>query len=130
MKSLTIGIDFDGTIVKHAYPEIGNPVPDAIETMQELMEAGHKIILYTMRSGERLAEAVEYLEESGIDLYAVNKNPTQHHWTQSPKIFCHLYIDDAALGCPLDKAVSGKGRPWVEWEEVREMLVDTGVIEE
>lgn len=92
-----IGIDFDGTMVEHKYPEIGEPV----DVVKKLMTAGHKIILYTMRSGERLEQAVEYLEEEGIVLYAVNENPSQKYWTESPKIFCNLYIDDASLGCPL-----------------------------
>ena len=49
--SQIIGIDFDGTIVEHKYPEIGNPVPGALETMKDLIQQGHKIILWTMRSG-------------------------------------------------------------------------------
>lgn len=127
MKSLVIGIDFDGTMVKHAYPEIGEPLEDAVDTVLSLIAAGHKIILYTMRAGERLAEAVEYMEENDIELYGVNKNPTQHHWTESPKIFCNLYIDDAALGCPL--VDPEKSRPYVDWEEVRELLEERGILE-
>lgn len=118
--SMVIGVDFDGTVVKHAYPNLGEPIEMAIETLHELMEEGHKLILYTMRSGERLAEAVEYLESEGVELWAVNDNPTQHYWTTSPKIFCNLYIDDATLGCPIEYGATG--RPFVDWEGVREML--------
>ena len=128
MKSLFIGVDFDGTCVKHKYPEIGEPLEGAIETILELQEAGHKIILYTMRSEERLVQAVEYLEENGVELYAVNENPTQKYWTKSPKIFCQVYIDDAALGCPLEHPE--KGRPFVDWDEVRELLVEQGLLDE
>lgn len=128
MKSQFIGIDFDDTIVKHSYPELGDPVDDALETMEDILKAGHKIILYTMRSGERLVEAVEYLEENGIELYGVNENKTQHHWITSKKIFCHLYIDNASLGCPLE--FPEKGKPYVNWEEVRELLVERGFINE
>ena len=135
MKSLFIGIDFDGTMVEHKYPEIGKPLEDAVETCHDLMEAGHKIILYTMRSGERLQQAVEYMQENEIELYAINENPTQHHWTSSPKIFCNIYIDDAALGCPTLQSIKDTdengvaGRPYVDWEIVRELLNDRGVLE-
>ena len=127
MKPLVIGIDFDGTVVKHKYPEIGDPLEGAIEVLEELMEAGHKLILTTMRSDERLAEAVEYLEANGIELWAVNKNRTQHHWTTSPKVFCHLIIDDTALGCPL--VIHDRNRPYVDWAEVRELLVEREILE-
>ncbi len=79
-----------------------------------------------MRSEERLIQAVEYLEENGIELYAVNENPTQHHWTKSPKIFCNLYIDDAALGCPL--ILPERARPYVDWGQVEIELFERGVI--
>ena len=125
-KSLYIGIDFDGTCVHHAYPALGEPLEGAIEVLKRLQDAGHKLILYTMRSEERLVEAVEYLEEEGIKLYAVNENPSQKYWTKSPKIFCHLYIDDAALGVPLVR--SGASRPYVDWDMVEEMLEEQGIL--
>ena len=126
MSSSFIGIDFDGTVVMHKYPLIGKPVDEALEVLEDLMNADHKLILYTMRSEERLKEAVEYLEDNAIKLYAVNENPTQHYWTKSPKIYCHIYIDDAALGCPL--ITPEKGRPYVDWVEVREILEDRGIL--
>lgn len=131
MKSLYIGIDFDGTVVEHKYPEIGTAIDGALDVIEELQEAEHKLILYTMRSGERLVEAVEYLEESGILLFGVNANKSQKHWTESPKIFCNIYIDDAALGCPLlQRTKDGEpvGRPFVDWDEVRDLLVEREVL--
>lgn len=126
MSSLFFGIDFDGTMVEHKYPVMGKPLEDAVDVVHELMEAGHKIILYTMRSGERLQEAVDYLEEEGIELYGINENKTQKYWTESPKIFCHIYIDDAALGCPTQ--ILGMSRPSVDWIGVRELLVERGLL--
>ena len=61
-KPLIIAVDFDGTIVTHEYPRIGRPVPGAIETMKEFLARGDKLILWTMRSGEELADAVRYCE--------------------------------------------------------------------
>ena len=126
MRSLYIGIDFDGTMVTHKYPEIGEPLDYAVETVLKLQEVGHKIILYTMRSEERLAQAVEYMEEEGIELYSVNENPSQKYWTKSPKIFCNLVIDDNALGCPMDYDIDV--RPCVDWIEVEKQLKERGVL--
>lgn len=122
MRTLYIGIDFDGTMVKQKYPYLGDPLDNAVEVVHKLMEAGHKIILYTMRSGDRLEEAVEYMEENGIVLWAVNENPSQKYWTESPKIFCNMYIDDCALGIPMDE-------DGVDWYEIEELLEERGIIE-
>ena len=126
MKSQYIGLDFDGTMVKYKYPEIGDANPGAIETVLDLQAAGHKLILHTMRSEERLAEAVEYLEDNGIKLYAVNENPSQKYWTKSNKVFCNVYIDDAALGTPMSKDDTGK--PYVNWDEMRDLLDEAGLL--
>ena len=123
--SQIIGIDFDGTIVEHAYPEIGAPVPGAIDTMKDLIANGHRIILWTMRSGETLQEAYDYLKDNGIELFGVNKNPEQD-WSTSPKAYCHVYIDDAALGCPLIRKFNQ--RPMVFWPKVREFLKLKGLL--
>ena len=120
-----VGIDFDGTIVEHKYPEIGLPVPGALETMAELIQNGHKIILWTMRSGDTLQAAVDYLTAAGIELYGVNMNPDQH-WSTSPKAYCHVYIDDAALGCPLERLPNQ--RPMVYWPTVRRILKLRGLL--
>lgn len=74
-----------------------------------------------MRSGRELDAAVKHMEDNGIKLYGVNENPTQKDWTQSPKAYGHLYIDDAALGCPL-RTREGIERPFVDWHVVDMML--------
>ena len=117
-----ICVDFDGTIVEHEFPIIGKPVPLAIETLKELTLLGHKIILFTMRSDRTLAKAVDYLTKNDIHLYGINVNPTQSQWTNSPKAFGHIYIDDAALGCPLMNSDTKYGRKYVDWKKVRELL--------
>jgi hypothetical protein len=126
ISKLTIGIDFDGTICAHGYPQIGMEVPGAIGVILELQRAGHRLILWTMRSGKELEEAVKYCKTFGIEFYGINENPQQHTWTESKKAFCHMYIDDAALGCPLYGSLIG--RPFVNWHRVRELLVDAGVL--
>lgn len=119
---MVIGIDFDGTIVEHTYPYIGAAVPFALETLKQLQDNGHKLILWTMRSDSYLDEAVDYLTKNGITLYGINTNPTQKEWTNSPKAECQLYIDDAALGCPLKYHI--EKRPYVDWLSVRSLLIN------
>lgn len=126
---MEICIDFDGTIVKHEYPSVGEPVPMALETMRDLQSIGHQLILYTMRSGKELEDAVNYCKENGIEFYGINKNPTQSEWTQSPKAYGQLYIDDAAFGCPLTwdfipNSIIPTGRPFVDWLEIRKQLIE------
>ena len=115
-------VDFDGTIVTHRYPKMGSPVPNALNVLDRLQGEGHKIILYTMRSGAELLEAVKYLKDQRISLYGVNENPDQKEWTDSPKVYAHRYIDDAAVGCPLVQPYYTSDRPWVDWFEIERMI--------
>lgn len=112
-----ICIDFDGTIVDHMYPHVGQPAPGAIAWIKRFQELGGKIILHTMRSGPHLRDAVDYLKQNNIELFGINKNPTQHEWTTSPKIYGHMYIDDAAIGTPMIHPTAFK-RPCVDWEKI------------
>ena len=117
-----ICIDFDGTIVDHRFPEIGPPVPGALEWLGKFQAAGGRLILFTMRSdggsnGSVLTDAVNYLQGNGIQLYGINQNPTQVHWTNSPKAYGQVYIDDSAFGCPL-KQPDDFQRPCVDWDVV------------
>jgi len=88
----TIAVDFDGTVVTHAYPEIGEDA-GAAPVLKELTDNGCRLILYSMRHGKLLDRAVEWFRVRGIPLYAVNENPSQKRWTSSPKIHADLYID-------------------------------------
>lgn len=120
-------IDFDGTIVEHEYPGIGRPVPMAIEVLQELLAKKYRLILYTMRSGKELNEAVIYCNRNNLDFWGINQNPEQSSWTDSPKVHANVYFDDAGVGTPLLQ--NGTNRPYVDWVKVREMLVDWGILE-
>lgn len=113
---MIIAIDFDGTIVEHDFPRIGKAVPLAIETIKELKRLGHKIILYTMRSGVFLRAAVSWCKDNGLEFWGINKNPDQKKWTSSPKVFADLYIDDSAYRVPLIRQ-DGKFH-FVDWSEV------------
>jgi hypothetical protein len=83
-----------------------------------------------MRSGIELEDAVLWFAENAIPLYGIQRNPTQDKWTNSPKCYAQIYIDDAALGCPLTFDETLSDRPFVDWKKVREILVASGTIKE
>lgn len=124
---MEIVIDFDGTVVTHDYPRIGESI-GAVPVLKQLVENGHKLILFTMRSGEQLDEAVKWFSDMGIELYGIQKNPTQHTWTNSPKAYGQLIIDDAALGAPLKMDRTISNRPFINWEQVYNFCFETGLI--
>lgn len=125
--NMIIAIDFDGTCVAHEYPRIGKDI-EAVPVLRKIIKSGNNIILHTMRSGKELEEAVEWFKTHEIPLYGVNENPSQKSWTKSPKVYAHMYIDDAALGIPLIEPIND--RPYVDWEEVEIILKEKGVINE
>ena len=126
-KGYVIAVDFDGTCVEHNYPAIGMDVEGAMDVLRELNKHGHRIILNTMRSGQRLEAAVRWFRDRKIELWAVNRNPEQEQWTTSPKVYADIYIDDSALGCPLIFLESVR-RPVVNWSKVRQLLESDGMI--
>lgn len=126
-ESKIIAVDFDGTCVEHEYPNIGLEVEGAVETLQRLVKKGHRIILFTMRSGDKLDAAVRWFKERRIELWGINRNPEQEEWTSSPKVYAHLYIDDAALGCPV-RFIDGVVRPVVDWAKVSSELEYHGIL--
>ena len=102
---MTIAVDFDGTIVEHDYPAIGKPIPMALEVLRKLREEEHhKLILWTMREGSLLQDAIDYCEKNGVYFYACNKNyPEEDMQHGSPrKLGVDLFIDDRNIGGLLD----------------------------
>ena len=71
---MTIAVDFDGTIVEHRYPEIGKERPFAVETLKRLINDRHRLILWSVREGKLLDDAVEWCRARGLEFYAVNKD--------------------------------------------------------
>ncbi len=110
---LILAVDFDGTIVEDAYPNIGKPIIFAFETLKKLQEEGHRLILWTYRNGDRLDEAVTFCEENGIIFYAVNKSFPEEQFIddRSRKIHADLFIDDRNIG------------GFIGWGEIYQMLI-------
>ena len=71
---MIIAVDFDGTIVEHKYPKIGSEIPFATDTLKMLIKDGHQLILWSVREGDLLQEAVDWCHERGVDFWAVNKD--------------------------------------------------------
>ena len=120
---MIIGIDFDGTMVNHVYPEVGEATPGAVEWCKKLVDSGCHLILWTMRSGKTLQDAVDFFSINSIELYSVGINPMQHRWTTSRKCYCNYYVDDASACCPLIQ-VEGWDRPCVDWEVIGPFIMD------
>lgn len=111
-------IDFDGTIVDHKFPEIGEPKSKVFEVMKKLQEAGFGLVLNTCREDEKkrnyLTEAVEFCRKNGIEFRSVNENLLEDDFREGKlrrKIYGHCHIDDKNLG----------GFPG--WEEVEKLLL-------
>ena len=136
---MTINIDFDGTCVTHEFPKIGKSI-GAEKVLKRLVDNGHKLILFTMRSdrleakpvidptiqnvtGKFLTDAVNWFKENDIPLYGIQSNPTQSAWTTSPKSYAELMIDDSALGCPLHYNLAISKRPFADWKEIENQLI-------
>ena len=112
-RGIKIAVDFDGTIVEHAYPEIGKEMLFAFQTLKELNKLGANLILWTFRTGKELEEAVEFCRKNGVEFYAVNKNYPEEAFdeTVSRKINADIFIDDKNAG----------GFPG--WSEIWQILV-------
>lgn len=113
-----IVLDFDGTVVKHRYPAVGEDI-GAVPVLKRLVANGHKLLLSSMRSRnsegvDTLQPAIDWFAQHGISLYGINENPSQKEWTSSPKVYGNIYIDDAALGAPL-KTDGSDAPPFIDW---------------
>lgn len=113
---MTIAVDFDGTIVEHKYPAIGRELPFAIETLKKLRDEHHRLILWTVREGRLLEEALTFCRERGLEFYAVNRDYPEEEKERnnhySRKLKADIFIDDRNLG----------GLP--DWGTIYEMIHD------
>ena len=111
---MIIAVDFDGTIVEHKYPEIGQEVPFAIDTLKMLIKDQHRLILWSVREGALLDEAVEWCRARGVEFYAVNKDYPEEERSKnnhfSRKLKADFFIDDRNVG----------GLP--EWGQIYQMI--------
>ena len=98
---MIIAVDFDGTIVRHRYPKIGEELPFATETLRMLIREGHRLFLWTVREGKLLDEAIEWCRDRGVEFYAINRDFPEEDATGSGfsrKLKADLFIDDRSFG--------------------------------
>jgi hypothetical protein len=131
-----ICVEFDSTIVQNKFPDIGDPLPGAIDSLKEFVELGGRLVLWTSRGepmppkeGESepeepprnyLEEAVEFLRDQGVDIWGVNENRGQKYYSTSKKIIGSMYIDKRAVGCPCVQLPDGSFQ--VDWDVIRKTV--------
>lgn len=116
-----VAIDFDGTVVTHEFPKIGKDI-GAVSVLKRMTDNGYILNLNTMRSGKELEEALQWFKERDIPITGINEDLGQKKWTQSPKTFAHIYIDDLALGAPLKVDLSLSEKAFIDWKAVEMKL--------
>jgi len=115
-----IAVDFDGTIVKDAYPKIGKPQIFAFSTLKKMQERGYRLILWTLRDGRKLEEAIAFCKENGIEFYAVNKNYPEEKLDNKSirKLHVDMFIDDRNIG------------GFIGWGKIHQLLFNEKTMEE
>lgn len=114
---MKIAVDFDGTIVDHRFPEIGDAKPFAFDALKALKAEGHQLILWSNREGKHLQEAIDFCKKNGVEFYSVNSDYPDASWSGSGvsrKLMADVYIDDKNLG----------GIP--DWSEIYSILSNNG----
>lgn len=137
-KHLIIYLDFDGTVVEHAYPEIGAPNPGSIEVIRKLQDAGHSIILNTYRADidvPSLEAAINYLELKEHNLLPLhNVTPLKIHppdWNWEAFIASGaIYIDDTCIGTPLIRNLVLPHGFMVDWKMLDAWFEEQGVYQQ
>lgn len=134
--SKVVGVDFDNTCVIEEWPEIGAEIPGAVDILKKLIQAGHNIILITMREHERidgrdlLQEALDWFSERDIKLLSANSNPIQEKIFagKSRKIYTDAMIDDHSVGMKYVSGMTSDGKPvkYVDWKYVDSWFIQEG----
>lgn len=99
-RNMIYAVDFDGTLCENAWPEIGAPNYILIRSLIEMQKKGHKVILWTCRTGDHLDAAVEWCRDQGLEFDAINENVPEiiaAFEGESRKIFANVYIDDLSV---------------------------------
>ena len=90
-------VDFDGTLCSDGFPDIGIPNKSLIVFLCEEKAKGAEIILWTMREGKILNQALDWCKKQGLEFDAVNDNAQSQKqlWGNNPrKVYADCYFDD------------------------------------
>ena len=136
MNLLTIYLDFDGTVVEHAYPEIGALNPRSFAVIRKLQNAGHRIILNTYRADladGSLQAALNFLNDINKELLPIAEctelkiQPPAWNWEKTLEEGI-LYIDDVCDGTPMIRNIALPFGMMVDWKTLEEWFTDQGII--
>ncbi len=119
-------IDADGTIFLHDYPFIEKAVPHSVRVLKRMEDAGHILILHTMRHGDELEQTKKWLLANDLHFNDFNRNTMFE--TGSRKIYGHWHIDDHNLGSPLIHDMTIHPKPFVDWLAIEKILIEKGLI--
>lgn len=141
---MKIYLDFDGTVVEHAFPKMGRCNFGCMEVIKKLQDAGHDVILNTFRAdiGESaLREALDLLHFQAwsftkdanedfeflppITALPAKKHPARWDW-QLMEMTGEIYIDDIATDMPLKNAVMTSGK-MVDWGFIDLEFIEHGI---
>ena len=106
-----IAVDFDGTLVEDEFPNIGEIKPEVWDKVQRAKDGGAKIILWTSRDHENLAEAVLFCKENGLEFDAINENIEEVQTlfnNDTRKVYANEYWDDKAVGIFCENLYTGE----------------------
>jgi hypothetical protein len=124
---MTCYLDFDGTVVTFAYPEIGKPLEGVAEVINKLQNNGWVVVLNTYRANmndDTLRNALAYLSflplRHPITTYTKRKVEPPSWDAYHAGILGSMYIDDIAKGIPLKDGA-------VDWKRLNEDLIKNGI---
>lgn len=129
---MIVAVDFDGTLCRDEFPEIGSPNYRMISLVREIIDAGHEVVLWTSRADDRLVEAVRWCEDRGLHFCAVNENAPSNqaryegeYPNGTRKVYADVYVDDKDARFRLTVAEKGydKALEYLEYG-VRKVVLD------
>lgn len=96
-RQLIVSFDFDETLCKEAYPNIGKPKKHMIE-LAKFLQAHHVYtILWTCRAGTHLENAKKWCEEQGLKFDKYNEHSDMmaiKYDCNTPKVYADFVFDD------------------------------------
>lgn len=143
---MVIYLDFDGTVVEHAYPNMGRANFGCVEIIKKLQDAGHEIILNTYRAdiGEAaLTPALKLINEmpyallkdrtimDSFEMQPITKvlksklHPIDWDWNLHRETGT-IFIDDITPNIPLKPAIMVKGNI-VDWDAIDREFIENGM---
>ena len=115
-----IAIDFDGCLCTEAFPEIGEPNWPVIQRAKQEQKAGAGLILWTVREGQLLQDALDACKRWGLAFDAVNESLPDWiaaYGNRPRKVGASEYWDDRAVrlvATPYDRYATASPQDWAD----------------